>query len=233
MCFSATASFTAGIVLSGIGVASLKSVKEPNQVAFASIPMVFAVQQLAEGILWLSLTNPKWAGLETMATYSFLLIAQIIWPLWLPAAFILFEKEKRRKNIMKIFLVMGMMIAGYFAYCLSTYNVSASIRDHHIFYDLAYPLALVPYAAFFYVFSTAATPLFSSNRKVQLIGFIIGIFYVVVRILFQPNLISVWCFFGTLIAIIIYLVMREYARQEKMSGRNAPVADQNTNRLFS
>ena len=46
MCFSATASFGASIVLTGIGVASLKQVKEPAQYPFASIPLIFGVQQL-------------------------------------------------------------------------------------------------------------------------------------------------------------------------------------------
>ena len=55
MCFSANASFGAGVVLTIIGVAAIKKVQHPSQILFASIPLLFAVQQISEGILWITL----------------------------------------------------------------------------------------------------------------------------------------------------------------------------------
>ena len=49
MCFSATASFSAGIILTVIGVASIKKAHHKSQLLFASIPFVFGIQQFAEG----------------------------------------------------------------------------------------------------------------------------------------------------------------------------------------
>jgi hypothetical protein len=57
MCFSATASFGASVVLGTIGVATLTKVKERAQVPFAIIPIMFAVQQFTEGILWIGLSD--------------------------------------------------------------------------------------------------------------------------------------------------------------------------------
>jgi hypothetical protein len=93
MCFSATASFGAGIVLSAIGVASLKKVIHPSQTLFAAIPILFAVQQLCEGFLWLALTHPGYSFLQDFTTYLFLSFAQVLWPLYVPLAVYLFQEK--------------------------------------------------------------------------------------------------------------------------------------------
>ena len=81
MCFSAGASFAAGAVLSIIGVGSIRKAQSPSQVLFASIPLVFSVQQVSEGVLWLALQNSKFESLAPLATYLFLFFAQVLWPL--------------------------------------------------------------------------------------------------------------------------------------------------------
>ena len=62
MCFSASASFGAGIVLTGIGVASIKKSDTRSKSLFASIPLIFGIQQITEGFLWLALSNPDLLG---------------------------------------------------------------------------------------------------------------------------------------------------------------------------
>ena len=54
MCFSATASFISGTALCVIGVATLKQTKAPAEIPFALIPLLFGIQQLTEGVIWLS-----------------------------------------------------------------------------------------------------------------------------------------------------------------------------------
>ncbi|MEO5906813.1 MAG: DUF6629 family protein [Saprospiraceae bacterium] len=216
MCFSATASFTSGVVLTGLGIISLKQVKEDKQKPLAGIPLLFGIQQFVEGFVWLSLSDPDWAYLQSVAMYSFLVIAQAIWPIWLPVAFIMFEDDPKKKKWMKPFLGTGILIASYYIYCLINVDVKASILHHHIFYDIDFPKLLIPAAAFFYVISTTVPQLISGNKKIKWMGLAIFLFYVISRAFFQPNLISVWCFFGTFIGILVYFVLRENAEQKKM-----------------
>jgi hypothetical protein len=54
MCFSATASFIAGVSLTGMGIATVKMTQGKAEMPFAMIPLLFGVQQLIEGMLWLS-----------------------------------------------------------------------------------------------------------------------------------------------------------------------------------
>ena len=93
MCFSATASFGVGAVLLTSGVATMKKVKEPNLIPFASISLIFAAHQITEGMLWLALTGTALSGWEYQLTYAYIIIAQILWPITLPIAMVLIEKE--------------------------------------------------------------------------------------------------------------------------------------------
>ncbi len=104
MCFSTSASFGAGAILAVIGVASIKKAKSPSETFFASIPLIFSFQQFTEGFVWLSLSNPTYAFLQQISTYTFLFIAQVIWPTWVPLSIFLLEKKSKRKIIQKILI---------------------------------------------------------------------------------------------------------------------------------
>jgi hypothetical protein len=54
MCFSASASFIAGTSLSVIGVAAIRRTRARTELPFAMIPLLFGIQQLIEGVIWLT-----------------------------------------------------------------------------------------------------------------------------------------------------------------------------------
>jgi len=54
MCFSASASFIAGMSLSAIGVAALRNTEARTEQPLAMMPLLFGVQQLTEGVTWLT-----------------------------------------------------------------------------------------------------------------------------------------------------------------------------------
>src|SRR5438445_11955235 len=102
MCFSATASFGAGAVLGTIGIIAVAKTKTNPQRLFATIPLIFAVQQFTEGLLWLSLKDPALASRQFLLTHIYLVFAMAIWPLWVPLTIRLLEKDARRKKIMNV-----------------------------------------------------------------------------------------------------------------------------------
>lgn len=103
MCFSANASFTAGTVLTVIGAISVRKVRVPSQIFFASIPIIFAIQQFSEGFLWLSLTKPAFAELKVSMTFIFLFFAQIVWPFWVPFAVMKMNDTGKGKSFEKYY----------------------------------------------------------------------------------------------------------------------------------
>src|SRR3569833_3427844 len=104
MCFSPAASFTASAVLGATGANAVTQTRGIAQKVLACVPILFAMQQFSEGVLWLSLMRPQWAYLKQGSMYVFLVFAQVIWSLYVPLAMFLFEKHKKRRRAMAVLL---------------------------------------------------------------------------------------------------------------------------------
>ena len=55
MCFSAEADFAVAAVVAPVGVASLRAAARPQELLFAALPLLLALHQLTEGVVWLGL----------------------------------------------------------------------------------------------------------------------------------------------------------------------------------
>lgn len=219
MCFSANASFTAGVVLTVIGVALIRKTHHRRQYIFASIPLIFGVQQLSEGVLWLTLLNPEYANLQKIFTYIYVLFAQTVWPIWVPIAILLLEKEATRKNIQRFFVLSGLIAGVYLGYCLFTFNVEAKIIGRHIDYIQDYPENTAIFSIVLYGLATIVPSFFSHIKRMWLLGFTILIAYIITYIFFNHYVLSVWCFFSSLISLSIYAIMIEISNAEKEKNR--------------
>jgi hypothetical protein len=212
MCFSAGASFVSGAVLSSVGIVALKEVKKPSQVAFASIPLLFGIQQITEGAVWLALTDPAYAHVQHAGTTLFLIMAKVFWPAMIPLSVLLMEEDGKKKRMLSILLAMGLSVTLYYSYCLVFLNVMPQIAGHHIQYISDYPESLaVP--VFIVYFIAAVTPLFiSSIKRTRLLGVLMFISSLVTAIFFFHYLTSVWCFFAAIMSVVVVWILRESGR---------------------
>jgi len=172
MCFSASASFGASAVLSVAGVASFVYSRTLPQKALAGIPVIFAIQQFTEGIVWMSLMHAEWAQWERTATYAFLFFAQMAWPVYIPFAMLCCEREKIRRKVMSVLLLAGITLSAYIGYCLWNYSVVAVISMHHIRYDLGFALAHKWYYGLLYFLPTIVSPIVSSIKRLHWLGYL-------------------------------------------------------------
>jgi hypothetical protein len=215
MCFSASASFGAGAVLSVIGVSSLRKVKSSHEAFFAGIPLLFAIQQITEGFLWLSLSNPVYAPARWPATYIFLFFAQIVWPFWVPYSILKLENEKKRKKVLKVLAALGALVSLYLGYCLISFNVEAKVFGQHISYEQDYPESLSRYGGALYIIATILPPFFSGFKKMWSLGTAILISYIITTIFYTDYIVSVWCFFAAVISVTVFVIMTEVKKLNK------------------
>jgi len=215
MCFSATASFTAGAVLTVIGVASIKKTNHKSQLLFASIPLIFGVQQFAEGVLWLTLPNSDLISIQKVATFIYVGFAQVVWPICVPIAILHLEKRKSRKWTQRILVGAGLLLGGYLAYCLLIYPVEGKIIEYHIAYTLDYPNELRIFVITLYPLATIAPPFFSNIKRMWILGVTILFAYLVTAIFYENYLLSVWCFFSSVISISIYFIIKKIVDLDK------------------
>ena len=97
MCFSATASFSAGALLLGIGTLTLKSARRRRELPFAAIPMLFAIQQLIEGVIWLTFGYEA-PLLNSVMTHVYSFFSHVLWPAYMPVAVLLKEPAGWRQR---------------------------------------------------------------------------------------------------------------------------------------
>lgn len=209
MCFSPEASFVGGIVLSSIGIATIKKIHNSKQIVFASIPFFFGLQQITEGILWLGLQYSNYGFVQKWSTNLFLLLAEVFWPIITPLAVLLMEENKKRKQHLRILLGMGILVAAYLLFCLVYFTVIPQIIKYHIDYNNDYPQSMKIITAFGYLLVTIVPFFVSTIKRINLFGVCIFLSWLISFVFFKQYLTSVWCFFAALISGIIYWILRD------------------------
>jgi hypothetical protein len=215
MCFSATASFIVGGSLTVVGVVTLKLAKGRAETPFAAIPLLFGIQQLVEGLLWVSIEQGM-PQLKTAMTYLFTFFSHMLWPLLVPFAVARLESthtiSRWRKNAMWGFRVVGVVVAMLLFQLVATQPLTAVVDTHIIyvtpfFYD--WPMMVL------YIVATCIVCFFSTHRLVRLFGLMVLAFFFVSYWFYTQAFFSVWCFFAAVLSFIIHLHFR---RNEAAGG---------------
>ena len=223
MCFSATASFVAGTTLSAVGVVTLTKVKRRSELPFAMIPLLFGIQQLIEGVIWLTFSHDAPLLKETM-TYVYSLFSHVLWPIYIPFAFRILETTPWRRKVMLWMQGAGIAVGLYLLYFIVTRPVVAEVRGQHIVYFSPhfYSVPMI----IFYVAATCFTGFVSSHTFVRLFGVLALLSFLATYLFYTNSLISVWCFFAALLSLLIYLHLQfrhlgGFPKAGALSGREA------------
>lgn len=209
MCFSAPASFVAGTALSAIGVATIRRVERRAELPLALIPLLFGMQQLVEGVLWLALVRDAPVLQQTM-TYVYSVFSHVWWPIYVPFAVGILESTPWRKRVLYGFQAAGLAVGLYLLFILVTRPVVAEIDGHHIVRHIVYlspHFYLVPVMVL-YLAATCVSSFFSSHPFVRLFGMTALVSFVVAYLFYARALVSVWCFFAAVLSIMIYVHLR-------------------------
>ncbi len=192
MCFSATASFTAGTALLVVGALTARRARRRTELPFALIPALFGVQQLIEGAIWLTLTADA-PLLNTVLTYVYSLFSHVLWPVYVPVAVFLLEPTPWRRRVLAAIALAGAAVGLYLLYFLASLPIVSQIEGRHITY--VSPHFYVVAVMVLYVLGACISMLFSSHKAVQLFGVAAFVAFVAAYSFYAMWLISVWCFF--------------------------------------
>ncbi len=208
MCFSAQMSFIVSASLVGIAALTYSKVREKEQIPLATIPLLFAIQQFAEGILWVVLPQSSSPLIVALAQYTFLSIAFIVWPIFIPFALLLLEEQFIRRLIIASCLVLGIAWSFVTAWYLLTYGATVQIDGGHLYYQVI-GIITENYTRQALYFTATILPFFASdNRAIQALGGLTALAVLVSYLFWYTYFISVWCFFAAVISLSIYYIMR-------------------------
>ena len=224
MCFSATASFVAGGILCVVGGYTLTKTENSDQKVFAAIPLLFGLQQLAEGAVWLSLRHERFSFITQFATNAYLFFAQTLWPFWVPLAMLLMVQKHDRRLYHRLFFVSGLIASIYLSYYLINYKSIASIIGMHINYTQHYPLEAKAIISVLYAFATIGATFFTKVKHMRLLGITIALSYLLTTLLYDYFVLSVWCFFASIISVSVYAILvKHIALANKRGSDQVPL----------
>lgn len=199
MCFSATASFSAAGILTLTGAATLSKARDTRERPLAAVPLVFALQQGIEGLLWLTTPagHPAGRGLAT----GFAILALIFWPAFIPLAVGLAERARKRRRLILALMGPGLAVAGYSALDIWEHPYMAWPAPHSLVYinDSPFPVALM----LAYLAAACAAPLLSTSPAIKWFGVVVTVGLAITLGFFFVSLVSVWCFFAALASAIL------------------------------
>jgi len=222
VCFSASASYTAGVVIGGVGVATLSMVHDRKQRMFAALPLLFGVHQLLEGVIWTQLDESGRASLRTPAVQLWLLIAWLVLPIWVPLAVRMFEPDERRRRWMLGLAFVGAAIGVFLAVqsVLSSSGVQA--YQNHLEYGI--PVAPSWLLAMPYVLATCIPLLISSQPFVRVFGVAMVVSMGVTAGLAAKSFSSVWCYLAAVLSAMLFVHFLLLNRREQAGDPNPGTA---------
>ncbi len=222
MCFSPEASFIGGSVLTTIGVLSVRKNREPDQRLFAAMPLVFGIQQIAEGFVWTALRSEQKDLMLRLSAYAFLTAALLIWPSFVPLSVRLMERDRRRKILLSILTALGFVTSLSYLAGLFIYEITVRIDYMHIDYGVNAPQNYLKIAYIAYLAVTLLPFLITSKRRVWFLGAVVVVSYAVAAYFYSEYLLSVWCFFAAVTSAIVWWIVGEArvtSRQQVQESR--------------
>lgn len=203
MCFSAEASFTGAVVLGIVGGAAIKNCSSRSYYFLAAIPLLFALQQLSEGFVWLHISygwGPERVFLN--AQRGFLLFAFFIWPIWVSLSLAVIETIRWRKILLYFILGCGAVLSLLNLSFALIHPVTVQAINHSLRY-----ISELPYQMEWY-FLIVLLPFFlSSLKKIWAFGLLIACAFPAALYFYEETFISVWCFFAAIVSLSIYKII--------------------------
>jgi hypothetical protein len=218
MCFSATASFTAAVLLVPAGIYCARkatSLVGPYW-AIGLLPLLFGVQQALEGLVWLALETQD-PQLIRISALGFMAFSHLFWLFWIPAAAYMLEPPGLKKKVFLALAAFGGLYGAsmYLPLLLQPDWLTVTLLQHSISYEavLIYDSYLPRIAVrALYAAIVLGALLFSSDRNIRIFGILIAISVAVATVFFGYAFISVWCYFAAALSLYIFFMILRITR---------------------
>jgi len=218
MCFSATASFSASAILIPVGIYCVKKSMrfEKPYWFFALIPLMFGIQQIFEGSVWLSIKSGNDGEIHYPAL-GFMFFSHLFWLIWIPLSCYVIEENKLRKKLFFVLIILG-AAHGLSMYTPLWFNkdwlIVELVRQSIVYKAILIHDEFVPRIVMriLYALIVVIPLLISGDRFIRIFGLIILISVVISTVFYSYAFISIWCFFAAILSLYILYMIYQKAR---------------------
>ena len=205
--FFAILNFTLSGAIFVIGILTLRKVSSPNEVVFASLPLLFSLHQFTQGFVWLGLDGLIGNRALHMSETIFVFYAQGLLQFLVPFALWLIEPKSIRKHMIAVLMYLGAFLTAYSLWKLSIVPTSVSIVDGVLSYNN--PATKHLWLAVGYVLTTCGALILSSSIAIQLFGWL-NLLGLTIVYLFKPyGFTSLWCLYAAAVSVLLYFYFLE------------------------
>jgi len=191
--------------------------KKKSEIPLSLFPIIFAIHQLTEGILWLSITGVISDTYKTGAIYAYAFIAFVFWPIFVPFSMYMIETGRMRRKIILLCQLVGLYIGFAFLIGILRGTVDATVVSHSISYQISSSphMSLAPY-----LIAVSVPFLIASNKRLIVLGVALLIACGTAAYMACSNTFpSLWCFYAAILSLIVYLYFRYQAKAAAKKGK--------------
>lgn len=222
MCFSFESDLVVGLALVPVGVLSLRQVRTPREIPFASLPVLFSTHQFIEALVWAGADGRVSPQVQQAATVAYLAIALPLLPFLVPLAVALLEPRESRRRL-SWFVALGALVAAYFTVVLVRDPVSVTAHSYALEYHTAVTNGWLWTAL--YVTAVIGPTLRSTYQSIVVFGFVNLLGLTLVALVYTQGFVSLWCVQAAVASLLVLVHMvrrRRLPDADRLEGRLAP-----------
>ena len=215
------ADVTAGAVLLPVAAVCLREVRTPRELPFASLPLLFALHQLTEALVWHSASDVVSPGVQHAAATAYVLFALPVLPILVPLAVLLLEPHGRRQRVAP-FVGLGAVVAAYLLWAVLRGPLVVREEPHALVYDV--DLTYGPMWAVLYVVAVIGPSVLSGYPSIVAFGLLNLVGLTVVAVVYTQAFASLWCVYAALTSVMVaaHMVLRRRLSDPLRLGGRAP-----------
>lgn len=202
-----------------MAVVSLREVRQARELPFASLPLLFALHQFVEAVIWAGYDDHAVSeSLRQSAVLVYLGFAMVVLPTLFPLSVLLLEPRGDRLRVAP-FVVLGAVMSVVFAAEIFTAPVTVVVHPHALEY--ATGLRHGDLLALGYVVAVIGPALLSKYRSVVAFGLVNLFGLIVVAFLYEDAFASMWCVYAALTSAFVMVHMlrrRRLADSDRLEG---------------
>jgi len=179
------------------------------------LPILFSVQQICEGFVWLGLEQGD-LPLVRGAALLFLFFALFFWPFWVPFSVSFIEPRLRAKQFLSAIAVLALAF-GWALYAPILLDSGRRLSVHVVRHSIQYDFRILPvfdavtgvFWQLLYLGSVFCPLLVSFNRRFRLFALTLASSAAISHFVFRYAFESVWCFFAAVLSLQLCHAFRE------------------------
>ena len=215
MCFAPEADLVAGVVVTAIGVDTLRRTSRRELLPLAALPLLFGVHQLVETLVWWNLRGQVSDCVGEPAAWLYALIALSVVPVLVPFAF-LRGGTLRSAAAARALVACGAVSGTVLLLTLVFGTMHPTIDGHHINYHVGTPW--VPITLGLYIVATCAPGLLADTPSLRIFGATNLAVVAALIWLAQSAVVSLWCVWAAISSVLVNIYVRRRPAEVPLSS---------------